>query len=79
MGRSHGHSHGIPAAGTGTAKHRKRLIAVLSITLAVVLTQVVGAAISGSLALLADAGHIRRRRDVTMCGFRCSALIGAGG
>jgi cobalt-zinc-cadmium efflux system protein len=56
MGHDHSHSHGLSA--TGTAKHRKRLIAVLSITLAVVLIQVVGAVISGSLALLADAGHM---------------------
>lgn len=56
MGHDHSHSHGISATGTG--KHRKRLIAVLSITLAVVLIQVIGAVISGSLALLADAGHM---------------------
>ncbi|MDV8147498.1 cation diffusion facilitator family transporter [Arthrobacter sp. B10-11] len=54
MGHDHSHSHGI----TATGKHRKRLIAVLSITLAVVLIQVIGAVISGSLALLADAGHM---------------------
>jgi cobalt-zinc-cadmium efflux system protein len=56
MGHDHSHSHGISATGTG--KHRKRLIAVLSITLAVVLIQVIGAVISGALALLADAGHM---------------------
>jgi cobalt-zinc-cadmium efflux system protein len=56
MGHDHSHSHGISATGTG--KHRKRLIAVLSITLALVLIQVIGAVISGSLALLADAGHM---------------------
>ena len=54
MGHDHSHSHGL----TGTAKHRKRLVAVLAITLAVVLIQIVGALISGSLALLADAGHM---------------------
>ncbi|XAS68797.1 cation diffusion facilitator family transporter [Micrococcaceae bacterium Sec5.7] len=54
MGHDHNHSHGI----TATGKHRKRLITVLAITLAVVLLQVVGAAVSGSLALLADAGHM---------------------
>ena len=43
---------------TATGRHRKRLIAVLAITLAVVLVQLVGAALSGSLALLADAGHM---------------------
>ncbi|MEO5779197.1 MULTISPECIES: cation diffusion facilitator family transporter [Arthrobacter] len=54
MGHDHSHSHGI----TATGKHRKRLIAVLCITLTVVLVQIVGAAVSGSLALLADAGHM---------------------
>lgn len=54
MGHDHSHSHGL----TATGRHRKRLITVLVITLAVVFIQVVGAAISGSLALLADAGHM---------------------
>ncbi|MCA4134208.1 cation diffusion facilitator family transporter [Arthrobacter sp. M4] len=54
MGHNHSHTHGI----TATGKHRKRLIAVLAITLSVVLIQIVGAILSGSLALLADAGHM---------------------
>ncbi|GAB3570311.1 cation diffusion facilitator family transporter [Arthrobacter alkaliphilus] len=54
MGHDHHHSHGI----TATGKHRKRLVAVLAITLGVVLVQVAGAVVSGSLALLADAGHM---------------------
>ncbi len=54
MGHDHNHSHGV----TATGKHRKRLIAVLAITLGVVGIQVVGAVVSGSLALLADAGHM---------------------
>lgn len=54
MGHDHSHSHGL----TATGRHRKRLIAVLAITLSVVMVQVVGAALSGSLALLADAGHM---------------------
>lgn len=58
MGHGHGHSHGLPASGTATAKHRKKLIWVVAITLAVVVVQVIGAFISGSLALLADAGHM---------------------
>jgi cobalt-zinc-cadmium efflux system protein len=58
MGHDHSHSHGLAAGGTGTAKHRKRLVAVLCITLAVVLVQIIGALLSGSLALLADAGHM---------------------
>lgn len=54
MGHDHGHAHGI----TATARHRNRLIAVLGITLAVVLIQIAGGIVSGSLALLADAGHM---------------------
>lgn len=55
---AHGHDHGLSGATTGTAKHRKRLILALTITLTVVLVQFVGALISGSLALLADTGHM---------------------
>ncbi|WP_458113089.1 cation diffusion facilitator family transporter [Arthrobacter sp. R1-13] len=54
MGHDHGHTHGM----TATGRHRNRLIAVLAITLAVVLVQIVGGIVSGSLALLADAGHM---------------------
>ena len=49
------HSH---APTTVTAGHRKRLIIVLIVTGTVVIFQLVGALISGSLALLADAGHM---------------------
>lgn len=52
-----GHDHGVSAQ-TATGKHRKRLIVVLVITLVVFVAQVVGALISNSLALLADAGHM---------------------
>jgi cobalt-zinc-cadmium efflux system protein len=50
MAGDHDHS----AAGT----HRGRLAAVFAITLAVLVVEVVGAVLSGSLALLADAGHV---------------------
>lgn len=49
------HSH---APQTVTAGHRKRLMIVLVVTGVVVIFQLVGALISGSLALLADAGHM---------------------
>lgn len=54
MGHNHSHTHGI----TATGRHRNRLVAVLVITLVVVLVQAVGAVLSGSLSLLADAGHM---------------------
>jgi cobalt-zinc-cadmium efflux system protein len=49
----HDHAHGTG----GTAGHRRRLALVLGITTTVLLVEIVGAAVSGSLALLADAGH----------------------
>jgi cation diffusion facilitator family transporter len=51
----HGHSHAPATAGGG---HRRRLVVVLGLTLAVLAAEVVGAVLSGSLALLADAGHM---------------------
>ncbi|WP_425436365.1 cation diffusion facilitator family transporter [Leucobacter massiliensis] len=60
-GHDHGHDHGASGAkagATGTARHRRRLVIVLAITLAVFVVQVVGALVSGSLSLLADAGHM---------------------
>ncbi|WNB87060.1 cation diffusion facilitator family transporter [Cellulomonas sp. ATA003] len=53
MGAGHTHAHG-----TATGRHRRRLVAVLAITVSVVGVQVVGGLLSGSLALLADAGHM---------------------
>jgi len=40
------------------ADHRRRLRTVLAITVTVLIAEVVGAVVSGSLALLADAGHM---------------------
>jgi cation diffusion facilitator family transporter len=55
MGHDHGSAHG-PA--TASAAHRRRLAVVLVLTVAVMAAEVVGALVSGSLALLADAGHM---------------------
>ena len=54
---AHGHSHGH-AHGTVSAAHRGRLAIVLGLTGLVFVVEVVGALVSGSLALLADAGHM---------------------
>lgn len=55
MGHDHasGHRHG-----TVSAAHRRRLALVLALTGCVFVLEVVGALLSGSLALLADAGHM---------------------
>jgi cobalt-zinc-cadmium efflux system protein len=42
----------------GVGDHRARLGAVLALTVGVLVVQVVGAVVTGSLALLADAGHM---------------------
>jgi cobalt-zinc-cadmium efflux system protein len=49
---AHDHHHSAAAA------HRGRLAAVFAITVVVLVAELVGAALSGSLALLADAGHV---------------------
>lgn len=48
----HGHGHG------GVGSDRRRLAIVFAITFTILVVEVVGAAVSGSLALLADAGHM---------------------
>ncbi|MGH3909268.1 MAG: cation diffusion facilitator family transporter [Pseudonocardiaceae bacterium] len=53
-GRGHGHGHG----GVAMLSDRRRLGWALAITLVVLLAEVAGAALTGSLALLADAGHL---------------------
>ncbi|MCW2847388.1 MAG: cation transporter [Marmoricola sp.] len=50
-----GHDHGHQA---GRAKDRSRLRLVLLVTLSVAVVELVGAFLSGSLALFADAGHM---------------------
>ena len=51
-----GHSHTGP--GTASAAHRGRLALALALTATVMVVEVVGGLLSGSLALLADAGHM---------------------
>jgi cobalt-zinc-cadmium efflux system protein len=53
VGHDHA-AHGVTAGGA----HRRRLTVVLGLTLVVLVAEVVGAVLSGSLALLADAGHM---------------------
>jgi cation diffusion facilitator family transporter len=51
----HGHTH---APVTTAGGHRRRLLVVLALTLVVMAAEIVGGLVSGSLALLADAGHM---------------------
>ena len=56
-GHAHGH-HGHGVSGTAAAAHRGRLLAALGIAVTLLVAEVTGAALTGSLALLADAGHV---------------------
>jgi cobalt-zinc-cadmium efflux system protein len=53
MGAGHGHGHA-----QGRATDRARLRLVLLVTAVVLVVELVGAWLTGSLALLADAGHM---------------------
>ncbi len=53
---SHHHDHGQELTATGS--HRRRLIAVAILTVAMFVAEVIGGLASGSLALLADAAHL---------------------
>ncbi|GAA0903347.1 cation diffusion facilitator family transporter [Virgisporangium aurantiacum] len=50
----HGHGHGV----TATGRHRRVLAAVAGVSAVIFVVEVVGAFVTGSLALLADAGHV---------------------
>jgi cobalt-zinc-cadmium efflux system protein len=52
----HGHDHGPPVTATG--RHRRALVGALAVSVAIFAVEVVGAVVTGSLALLADAGHV---------------------
>lgn len=49
-----GHSHGVTAAG----RNKKNLVVVLALTSTYMIAEVIGGILTGSLALLADAGHM---------------------
>ncbi|MFD3496831.1 cation diffusion facilitator family transporter [Streptomyces sp. NPDC058676] len=56
-GHDHGHAHG-PPAGTATAAYRGRLRVAMSITLGVMVVEIIGGVVADSLALVADAAHM---------------------
>lgn len=51
-GHHHGHHHGV------AERPRKRILATLALTTAIMVAEAVGGFLSGSLALMADAGHM---------------------
>ena len=57
MAHDHGHDH-AHGLGAVAVTHRRPLAWVLAISTTILVVEVVGAFLSGSLALLADAGHM---------------------
>ncbi len=59
-GGGHGHSHGFGAHALEARREdsRKRLIVALAINVVMLLAEAIGGVITGSLAVLADAGHL---------------------
>jgi len=65
MGHGHGHGHGSHAGhshaasgGAGQSDNERRLLLAASLTTVTLVAEAVGGIVSGSLALLADAGHM---------------------
>jgi cobalt-zinc-cadmium efflux system protein len=55
-GQGPGHSHGPPMTATG--RHRRALVTVLALSALIAVAEVIGALVTGSLVLLADAAHM---------------------
>ena len=65
-----------PGHGSAAATHRRRLVAVLLLSLAILAVEVIGGIAANSLALLADAGHMLT--DVAGVGMALLAIWFAG-
>ena len=57
-GHSHGHGAGASAAGRAGARHQRALLTSFSLIVGFLVVQVVVGLVTGSLALLSDAGHM---------------------
>lgn len=71
MGHGHGHGHETP--GSASARYLPRLAAALGIGVAVLLLEVVVGVVTGSLALISDAGHVLT--DVLGLGMALTAIV----
>jgi cobalt-zinc-cadmium efflux system protein len=70
LGHGHGHVHGEP--GSQSEGHERRLLWTLALAAAYMLAEAVGGWLTGSLALLADAGHMLS--DVAALGLSVFAI-----
>ncbi|KAB7785687.1 cation diffusion facilitator family transporter [Bifidobacterium cebidarum] len=72
---SHTHASVSPSPGVGAKAHQRRLIATLSVTSSVFLIEVVSAFLTGSLALLVDAGHMLTDMSVLIASTATAMLM----
>src|SRR3954462_8371119 len=72
MGHDHGHA-------AGRAQDRRRLRIVLVVTCCVLVLEVVGWLVTGSLALLADAGHLATDAAAVVLALGASSVAGLRG
>jgi cobalt-zinc-cadmium efflux system protein len=56
QGKGHGHDRGQPLTATG--RHRRALVTVLALSALIAVAEVIGAVVTGSLVLVADAAHM---------------------
>ena len=75
MGHSHTHSHAHGGGVRAGARHKGRLLAALAVLGGAMLVEVVAAFVTGSLALLSDAGHMLT--DVAGLGMALAAIHAA--
>ena len=64
-----------PSSGVDAAAHQRRLIATLAVTGSVFLIEVISAVLTGSLALLVDAGHMLTDMSVLVASTITAALM----
>lgn len=64
-----------PSSGVDVAAHQRRLIATLAVTGSVFLIEVISAVLTGSLALLVDAGHMLTDMSVLVASTITAALM----
>ncbi len=82
MQHGHGHGHGRggdPGHAAGRAGDRSRLRQVLVVTSVVLVVELVGAWLTGSLALLADAGHMATDAGAVVLALGASYVAGLPG
>ena len=75
MAHSHDHGSAMASGAQDAAGHQRRLMMTLALTGTVFVAEVAGAALTGSLALLVDAGHMLTDMSVLIAATVTAALM----